>query len=348
MLKKYQALPGRLYNVAKTLASILRTELHIRQESFSLSPSAILRLLSPSLTSPVFSLRAGVLLAAFFPFLREQNEQQTLTTAVLFGSQAPKTAVTAAELKGLRQRIAYLRELIAHVLDTAWRLTTLPLRLAQQECRYKRKVLEKIRDDRAATLGHLALIRGGLGFVSSSPHQLDIDGRRKKFTSFLDTLVRVVSPSVAKSRYEDPDPLSLLTRLSTVFLPELASSHAEEVAQLVRPSTLTQLWPQLIFIPPVALYIYTCRSDWVPKLIEFASDAKETVRGFIWGWLVQPIADIIRTVRAGSGEGDIRARIVSAEGVASDVEVCSGIFCYSCRMLIVSPEPSTHVPFLGV
>ena len=48
-----------------------------------------------------------------------------------------------------------------------------------------------------------------------------------------------------------------------------------------------------------------------------ACDAKETLRGFVTGWLIEPLREIMKTVRAGGEDGVI----VRKEGVAADFEV---------------------------
>lgn len=46
-------------------------------------------------------------------------------------------------------------------------------------------------------------------------------------------------------------------------------------------------------------------------------DARETVRGFVEGWLIEPLLGVVRTIRAG-GKGEV---LVRGEGVAADLEV---------------------------
>ena len=75
-------------------------------------------------------------------------------------------------------------------------------------------------------------------------------------------------------------------------------------------------------------------------------DARETVEGFVKGWLVEPLKEVLKTVRAGA-EGDAGV-IVSREGVIADLEVtfflCSLRFLLLLmfRLLIVV---GTHDPF---
>jgi nuclear-control-of-ATPase protein 2 len=52
-------------------------------------------------------------------------------------------------------------------------------------------------------------------------------------------------------------------------------------------------------------------------LLSLAKDAWETVKGFWQGWLVEPLADIVKTVRTG-GEDSI---IVQKGSIEADLQV---------------------------
>ncbi|KAF9013543.1 ATP synthase regulation protein NCA2-domain-containing protein [Cyathus striatus] len=90
----------------------------------------------------------------------------------------------------------------------------------------------------------------------------------------------------------------------------------EDAQRLLRPSRWVLLWPKLLLLPPLALYglksIYASRAT----LYNFSIDAKETVEGFIKGWLIEPIRDVLKTVRAGGEE----AVLVHKEGVAAELD----------------------------
>ena len=88
---------------------------------------------------------------------------------------------------------------------------------------------------------------------------------------------------------------------------------------LVRPSRLTLLWPQLVFLPPLALYAAKTAYASRDSLYELALEAVDTVKGFWEQWLLEPFRDIIRTVRAGGEDGVI----VSRESVQADLAVSS-------------------------
>jgi nuclear-control-of-ATPase protein 2 len=83
-------------------------------------------------------------------------------------------------------------------------------------------------------------------------------------------------------------------------------------------------------LPPLTLYVVRAIFANKATLIEVASDARETVRAFITSWLIDPLRDVIKTVRAGGEDGVI----VKKEAVMADIDVR-----HSCN-----PEPNwdTH------
>jgi len=286
----------------------------------SLLPSS-LRSLFPSHSQ--FTLRAGLLTTTFFPHLKNQ---QSLTLAVFRPPLRPSSssAFAPAESRSkLSLALARIYQLFGFLFDSAGflrRLAALPLELTKQECRYNCRGLEKIRDDRAEVLGVLASLRAPLvdlvrRDITSNASSL----AKKQYTSFLDTLSRKISTQ--KNAGYTPvssSPLTLLANLAQV-LPSLELAHTQQLRtqRLLRPSTMTRLWPWLLAFPSFSLYIYTSRTLWIPALIDMVRDAKETVHGFVQGWLVEPLMGVLKTVRTG-GKGDV---LVREEGVIADLEV---------------------------
>jgi len=111
-------------------------------------------------------------------------------------------------------------------------------------------------------------------------------------------------------------------RILTTSLSRNRGSHASDLTKLQRPSRLTLIWPKLVLVPPIALYAiswaYASRAD----LSELLEEAKETVHGFIVGWLLEPLKGVVNTVRANPDEGVI----ISKEGVAADLQVTGVLF----------------------
>jgi nuclear-control-of-ATPase protein 2 len=80
-------------------------------------------------------------------------------------------------------------------------------------------------------------------------------------------------------------------------------------------------------LPPVSFYCYTSHTYWIPALLDLAYNAKETIRGFITGWLMEPLKEVLRTIRGGELEG--RGGIVRTESVRADLEVRILFSCLS-------------------
>ena len=98
----------------------------------------------------------------------------------------------------------------------------------------------------------------------------------------------------------------------------LDTNHIKHLEQnrLLRPPTLTPLWPSLLVLPPLSLYVYANYTSWVPAIVQLATDAKDTMRGFVEGWLIEPLVGVLRTVRTGDA-GDV---LVHEAGVIADVQ----------------------------
>lgn len=191
-----------------------------------------------------------------------------------------------------------------------------PLELIRQECELRQRELLQLRDTRAADLGKLTLMRSAIERAVSNGFVGGVTTR----------LQAVVGSGDEGGTTDTPDSIaSRLRDLLLVQLPGHEASHAERIAALGRPSRLTLLWPRLALIPPVLLVavrvIYGSRETIMDSLLT----AHDTVKAFWFGYVLQPIRDILDTVRTG---GDESARLVSREGVKADIEVC-----ISCRAL---------------
>ncbi len=190
---------------------------------------------------------------------------------------------------------------------------TLPLQLTSQEIHVKRLELERIRDERAEALGELASKHDHI----SRALRKDLDER----VAFLQVINQVLV-----GQHIDAVPLgsstSLLDALITTssrVLPMHTSLHKEDLQtySLLRPGRLIRIWPRILVLPPLTLYAIQNISASKDTLLSLANDARETLKGFWRGWLVEPLADIAKTVRTG-GEGSI---IVQKGSIDADLEV---------------------------
>lgn len=217
-----------------------------------------------------------------------------------------------------------IRRTFQKIFVTTFQFFTLPLELTKQECKHNQMELEKIRDDRASVLGEVAQLRVRLAVVASGRPQVTINiVGTQEYTSLLDTIIQVVQPGSTLMDSPDSSIASLSVLAQT--LPTLDIQHIQLLQRrnLLRPSRLTRIWPRLLLLPALGLYIYTSRTAWVPAIVEMAKDVEDTVTGFVRGWLVEPLLGVLHTVRAG-GKGEV---LVTEEGVMADLEVRMDLSC---------------------
>jgi nuclear-control-of-ATPase protein 2 len=190
---------------------------------------------------------------------------------------------------------------------------TLPVELANHEIHAKRLELERIRDERAEALGQLTSMRDHL----SSALREDLNRR----TAFLEAMSEVlVGENLDAIQFRfDMSLLDTLVATSSDVVPMHMSLHRENFRaySLLRPSRFVRIWPRLLVLPPLILYAFRRVSASQDTLLSLANDAWDTLKGFWRGWLVEPLTDIVKTVRAG-GEGGI---IVQEGSIGADLQV---------------------------
>lgn len=275
---------------------------------------------TPSSLSRLFpssgSLRPSVLVTSLFPHLRHDAPMISFSSPSLIFFSFPRHA-SSLPITGLADR------LLRTFSDWArWSLAalSLPFELTQQECRLKRKELESIRDERAKILGRLAQQRGQLANALKQEH---IDVRRRMFYQHLGpftlTLKHIVNgePSQEKPPLQPISLADAIGDIGSVALPESSAKHAAQLEQLRRPPRLVLLWPKLLLLPPLTLY--ALRSLYVSRdsLLEMAQETTDTVKGFLVYWLIEPLREVLKTVRTRGEDGVI----VRKEGVMADMEV---------------------------
>ncbi|TFK74832.1 NCA2-domain-containing protein [Pluteus cervinus] len=266
-----QTFPERIYRLGCTLASAIQArQLPVQLSTFS--PNSIRDILrgAPGLHSPHLA-------TILFPFTRDQPA--SLITGLWTPAQVVKNGT--------------IFDALSHTLRWISYSITFPYNLAEQECRFKRKQLEKLRDKRAEVLGVLAQMRYILDqMLKHEPHNLD---------EFLQTLCTALGAEREDLGNQPP------LQLTFQNLELRASQHATYMRsqELIRPSRLTLLWPKLVFLPPLAIYairsLYTSRVT----LAQVANDVLETLEAFFKGWLLEPLKDVVHTIRAGGEEGVI-------------------------------------------
>jgi len=174
----------------------------------------------------------------------------------------------------------------------------------------KRLELERIRDERAEALGELSSKHDHI----SRTLRKDLNER----AAFLQVMNQVLVGEDAVTE-KVQSLLDILESTSSEVLALHTSLHEEglHTYSLLRPSRLVRIWPRLLVLPPLTLYSIQRISASQDSLLSLAKDAWETLKGLWRGWLVEPLADIAKTVRTG-GDGSI---IVQKGSIDSDLRV---------------------------
>ncbi|GAA5967967.1 hypothetical protein JCM11641_003683 [Rhodosporidiobolus odoratus] len=133
----------------------------------------------------------------------------------------------------------------------------------------------------------------------------------------LDAVLSLSSPSItASSPPTTPSDLAhSLSYLLTRTLPFHTSHFTSLSSSLCPPSALTRAWPYLLTVPiasyAAAKLVYKNKDS----LVKFARETAETVRGFVVDWVVQPVKQILDTVRGGETVG-----LMGRESLKSDLD----------------------------
>ncbi|KAG7088332.1 hypothetical protein E1B28_012339 [Marasmius oreades] len=290
-----QTLPSRLVNLTRTFRDGLRQH-NIPMNIDQLRPSS-LRLLFPSR-----ALRPSILVTSLFPHLHHSSQSLSSipSLSLFFDSQQTPSGNHGWSIT----------RIISHLAGSIRSLIELPYRLTKEECRFKRRQLEAIRNDRASALGQLAQERLRLRDTLDHP-QFDLESL-KPTVEVIDGIMREVTSSVAMD-----STLPMLQAFCSTTFTEFKDLHVAHLRseQLLKPSRLTRLWPRLILGPPIFLYtvgrLYHSRGS----LLQLARESKEVLQGFLVDWLIEPLKGVFDTVRSKD-----KSVIVSKEGVEADFE----------------------------
>jgi nuclear control of ATPase protein 2 len=200
-----------------------------------------------------------------------------------------------------------------------------PLRWTRQECTYKRRELEKLRDDRAEILGELTELRQSMDLL------LLEDVEERSLDNKLAWLMMRISSIMLQEETSEDLTLPILPN-QTLRMPMLMKNvafgslhsitvlHRQQLQELSRPNRFVLLWPKLVFLPPAALWILRYLYDSRENIWQTLDDLQETLVGFWNGWVVSPLKEILNTVRTG---GDASMAIVSKESLQADMAVCT-------------------------
>lgn len=109
------------------------------------------------------------------------------------------------------------------------------------------------------------------------------------------------SPSLTSTTQPKPTAQTLLPLMQD-RLPSLIHHLRDPLTIHGRPSRFTRLWIPLLMLPPLIRYTSTqarANQAWIRAQLQ---NAGETIRGWVVGWVWEPLMDVTKTLRTG-GEG---------------------------------------------
>ncbi|KAH8925927.1 NCA2-domain-containing protein [Atractiella rhizophila] len=280
-----QTLPARLLRTLQTLQQRLR--LHTTP-LFSNGRTHL-----PSLTDIRHALPPSILLTSLFPHLSRTSSQPTSTRSILFLAISPLT-LTRQEAKAKREELKRAKDVLATKLGVLAREKARILDgLVQNEASISRTRLQDMLSEAVEVLDR--------NLATSS---MELKGKSK-----------AIYPPSASAAGENIQG-RLLQLLSRRF-PSHTQFTSSELNSLSRPSFMSRTWPALV-LGPVALffgikYVFNRKAE----IREWYLNARETVEGFVWGWVVQPVKDILGTIRGGEEHG---LTLMGGDSLKSDLD----------------------------
>jgi nuclear-control-of-ATPase protein 2 len=209
-----------------------------------------------------------------------------------------------------------------------------PLRLTTHEAGAKRKHALKERDALAAKLGALALALTPTHDASSprtpsSPSmQAKDDSKSPALRTSLEEqvahLARAIETESASAQGGDVRS-TLRSVLLKLAVNSGGNSGALSISPALRPAPvglgpptfLARAWPTLVLAPVASVVLLRIAARNWDAVLAHLRDARETVRGFVIGWVWEPVRGLLETVRHGDQEG----MIITKESLRSDVSV---------------------------
>ncbi|KZT11917.1 NCA2-domain-containing protein [Laetiporus sulphureus 93-53] len=302
-----QTFPSRIVNFSNTILAALQKR-HLPLRPSTLKPSS-LRQLFPS--NGV--LRPNALAISLFPHLHYQPYSIALT----IGRFPSASAFAHSPRRSFESAFSVFAQTFVNLARGFTSVALLPLELTRGECRFKHHELRRLRDQKAETLGTLSQLRDLLasGIEEQSPEQ-----GLARIAEFAAAFQLVVKGESVNDGTKAAD-LNLMDSLEAVAVELEATDALRHVSEmkarnLTRPSRLTLLWPRLVLLPPLVLYLIQRTYASRYSLHQMAVEAFETARGFWEDWLLNPLKGVVNTVRARADGG----MIVNRESVKADLD----------------------------
>ncbi|KAF9049491.1 NCA2-domain-containing protein [Hymenopellis radicata] len=280
-----QTLPTRILSFSQLVLQRARND--ARRHATPFTWDVLRKTLQPSL-------QPTILLSSLFP-----HYSSLATSSFITPTPTPTSALKSC------------LNALARWLHSLWKFIDTPITLARHECHSKKKELRLLRDERARSLGVVSTKRPQL---ASGLARFADQTAESQFHDF----ARSLHSLIATSTEPKGSATLILGNLLLVHLPSYQHhfSSVLEQGQLTKPSRLVLLWPKLLLLPPLALYSTRLLYESRESLFDMALEAHDTIKAFVRGWLLDPLKDILDTVRARGDEGVI----VRKDGVIADLE----------------------------
>lgn len=312
-----QTLPARLNLLAQEAYRVLKNGARSAADSSSAPPPPINR---ETILATVRQLRKtpDVVVGALWPHAikhREDEERDASSDEV----------VTASSLgKGNRQKLggkALAGPLV--LLRKAKGLS--PLTLTLHEANTKQKLLRKRRNHVAKRLGALASTALAL---SKSQEEVTAQSAEEEVRLLVSKLqdVLLTDSATPQPHFEASSSMQVYEALAHILenAPTLEYPIVTVAAPvgLSPPSRLALIWPRLVLWPTLMFFGLRVASRNRQAIAEAIADGKETIKGFFYNWVVDPVMDLLNTIKGGDVADD--GGIVTKEGRKADLEVSLG------------------------
>lgn len=198
-----------------------------------------------------------------------------------------------------------------------------PLTLTVHEAHAKRKLLLQRRNKVAEQLGTMVLAAlpisqgSSEGALQTAWTAEGLDSESRRLIGILEEQLGVDNRA-AKLSESLSLPQSLYAILSASPAQDKAAAHAP--IGLSPPSRLSIIWPRLVLYPALLLFSLRLASKNRDVIHETLQNARETAKGFFQNWIVQPISELLDTIRGGDVQEEAGGSIVTKEGRKADLE----------------------------
>ncbi|OAV94607.1 hypothetical protein PTTG_26936 [Puccinia triticina 1-1 BBBD Race 1] len=197
-------------------------------------------------------------------------------------------------------------------------LSTLsPILLTRQEARVKRQALELVHAELAEKIG--CLVNGLHNLEDEAQRPADSDVALSDLVSKMVLVTSELDSQAEKPTdgYQPTDMVEQLHQLLSNHLPNYPDNLKIRISPLSPPGFFARNWPWLVSLPVLSYALSSLACSYRSKILDGFRYAKDTLKGFISGWVIRPVDDILQTLRAGQ-EGTLA--IMTKDSLAPELD----------------------------